>query len=102
MSWQVWPNTGAGKGVFIRKSENPNALNDVKGSLVRGNFLVGEPLRRDRLVKGPTAGLMSTMLSSGIRAVAINIDVIAPGARERLIHWIFRRERLTRAYARGR
>jgi hypothetical protein len=34
--------------------------------------------------------------------VAINIDVIAPGARERLIHWIFRRERLTRAYARGR
>jgi pilus assembly protein CpaB len=74
MSWQVWPNTGAGKGVFIRKSENPNALNDVRGSLVRGNFLVGEPLRRDRLVKGPTAGLMSTMLSSGMRAVAINID----------------------------
>ena len=25
MSWQAWPNTGAGKGVFIRKSENPNA-----------------------------------------------------------------------------
>jgi len=34
--------------------------------------------------------------------VAINIDVIAPGARERLIHWIFRRERLSRAYATGR
>jgi pilus assembly protein CpaB len=74
MAWQAWPNTGAGKGVFIRKSENPNALVDVKGSLVRGTFLAGEPLRRDRLVKGPTAGLMSTMLSSGKRAVAINID----------------------------
>jgi pilus assembly protein CpaB len=74
MSWQAWPNTGAGKGIFIRKSENPNALADVKGSLVRGTFLAGEPLRRDRLVKGPTAGLMSTMLSSGMRAVAINID----------------------------
>jgi pilus assembly protein CpaB len=74
MSWQAWPNTGAGKGVFIRKSENPNAMVDVKGSLVRGTFLAGEPLRRDRLVKGPTAGLMSTMLSSGMRAVAINID----------------------------
>jgi len=34
--------------------------------------------------------------------LAINIDVIAPGARERLIHWIFRRERLSRAYATGR
>jgi pilus assembly protein CpaB len=74
MSWQAWPNTGAGKGVFIRKSENPNAMVDVKGSLVRGTFLPGEPLRRDRLVKGPTAGLMSTMLTSGMRAVAINID----------------------------
>jgi pilus assembly protein CpaB len=74
MTWQAWPNTGAGKGVFIRKSENPNALADVKGSLVRGTFLPGEPLRRDRLVKGPTAGLMSTMLSPGMRAVAINID----------------------------
>jgi pilus assembly protein CpaB len=74
IAWQTWPNTGAGKGVFIRKSENPNAIVDVKGSLVRGTFLAGEPLRRDRLVKGPTAGLMSTMLSSGMRAVAINID----------------------------
>jgi pilus assembly protein CpaB len=74
MSWQAWPNTGAGKGVFIRKSDNPTALADVKGSLVRGTFLAGEPLRRDRLVKGPTAGLMSTMLSPGMRAVAINID----------------------------
>lgn len=34
--------------------------------------------------------------------LAISLDVIAPGARERLIHWIFRRERLARAYARGR
>ena len=74
MSWQTWPSNGAGKGIFIRKSENPNAMTDVKGSLVRGTFLAGEPLRRDRLVKGPTAGLMSTMLSSGMRAVSINID----------------------------
>ncbi|GAC1332752.1 MAG: Flp pilus assembly protein CpaB [Beijerinckiaceae bacterium] len=74
MTWQAWPNNGTGKGVFIRKSENPNAMADTKGSLVRGTFLSGEPLRRDRLVKGPTAGLMSTMLASGMRAVAINID----------------------------
>ena len=33
--------------------------------------------------------------------LGVRIDVIAPGERERLIHWIFRRERLARAYARG-
>jgi pilus assembly protein CpaB len=74
MTWQAWPNNSTGKGVFIRKGENPNAMADTKGSLVRGTFLSGEPLRRDRLVKGPTAGLMSTMLASGMRAVSINID----------------------------
>src|SRR3954451_9720282 len=35
-------------------------------SLLRGTFLAGEPFRRDRLVKGPTAGLMSTMPSTGM------------------------------------
>jgi len=46
--------------------------------------LAGEPFRRDLLVKGPTAGLMSTMLSTGMRAVAIDID--SQGATKRWFH----------------
>ena len=71
--WQVWPKSLAIQGV-LRRSTNPKALDDVRGAIVRGTFASGEPIRMDRLVKGPTAGLMSTMIGSGMRAVAINID----------------------------
>lgn len=71
--WQPWPKSSPINGV-IRKSAEPNAIEDIKGSIVRGNFMAEEPIRKDRLVKGPTAGLMSTLVSQGKRAVAINID----------------------------
>ena len=71
--WQVWPKSSPIQGV-IRRSGNPKAIEDVKGAVVRGTFMAGEPIRMDRLVKGPTAGLMSTMIGPGMRAVAINID----------------------------
>lgn len=71
--WQQWPKTSRIDGV-IRKSASPNGVEDVKGAVVRGQFLPGEPIRMDRLVKGPNAGLMSTMIGPGNRAVAINID----------------------------
>ena len=71
--WQAWPKSSPIVGV-IRKSAEPNAIQDLKGSIVRGNFMAEEPMRKDRLVKGPTAGLMSTLVGQGRRAVAINID----------------------------
>lgn len=71
--WQPWPNTVPLQGV-IRKSAAPNAIEDYKGAIVRGQFLQNEPIRTDRLVKGPTANFMSTLVASGKRAVAINID----------------------------
>ncbi len=71
--WQQWPKASRIDNV-IRRSVMPNGLEDVKGAIVRGQFMAGEPIRMDRLVKGPTAGLMSTMIGPGNRAVAINID----------------------------
>ncbi|MDE2362652.1 MAG: Flp pilus assembly protein CpaB [Hyphomicrobiales bacterium] len=71
--WQTWPKSSPIAGV-IRKSAVPNAIAELKGSVVRGQFLADEPIRRERLVKGPSAGLMSTLVSPGKRAVAINID----------------------------
>ncbi len=73
MHWQAWPKSSPIVGV-IRKSAEPNAIQDLKGSIVRGGFLAEEPMRRERLVKGPTAGLMATLVGQGKRAVAINID----------------------------
>ena len=73
MHWQAWPKSSAIQGV-IRKSAQPNAIQDLKGSIVRGSFLAEEPMRKERLVKVPTAVLMATLVAQGKRAVAINID----------------------------
>ncbi len=71
--WQLWPRAGVGPGM-IKKTDDARLIADLKGSVVRGSFVQGEPLRRDKLVKGPNASFMSTLLPSGSRAVAINID----------------------------
>lgn len=71
--WIDWPIGAVPPGV-LRKSETPNAKEDVHGSYVRNPISNGEPVRLERLVKGPTAGLMSTLLAAGHRAVAIDIS----------------------------
>ncbi|MCC2103138.1 MAG: Flp pilus assembly protein CpaB, partial [Hyphomicrobiales bacterium] len=38
MHWQAWPKSSPIQGV-IRKSAEPNAIQDLKGSIVRGGFL---------------------------------------------------------------
>lgn len=71
LRWQPWPKDEVPVGV-IAQSAQPNGIKDVEGSLVRSNFLTGEPIRRDRLVKGG-AGFLSAVLQPGYRAVAIDL-----------------------------
>jgi pilus assembly protein CpaB len=73
LQWSSWPRDSAGPGM-IKKSELPNAMEDIKGAVVRGNFYQGEPIRREKIVKGPNSGFLSAILTPGKRAVAINID----------------------------
>lgn len=72
-AWIEWPKNAVPNGV-MRRSEAPDAKEDIKGSFVRNPISNGEPVRRERLVKGQTAGLMSTMLPAGRRAVAIDVS----------------------------
>ena len=72
VAWQPWPKAGVSEPM-ITKSESPSAVEDVKGSMARMAFLRGEPIRRDKLVKG-NGGFMSAVLPTGMRAVAIKID----------------------------
>lgn len=73
MSWQEWPKAAI-SDLMIVKSAGPKVMEDIKGSMTRVAFLRGEPLRRDKLVKGGAGGFMSAILPSGQRAVAIKID----------------------------
>jgi pilus assembly protein CpaB len=73
VTWQEWPKAAVSEQM-IAKSAGPNVLADIKGSMTRVAFLRGEPMRRDKLVKGGAGGFMSAILPAGMRAVAIKID----------------------------
>jgi pilus assembly protein CpaB len=101
MRWEDWPKDNIPEG-FIRQSASPGGISELKDAIVRANFAVGEPLRRERLVKG--SGFLATILVPGKRAVAINIDTqgsstaggfILPNDRVDVIH-IFRDEEAAR------
>lgn len=70
--WVAWPKASTSAGM-MRKSDSPTAFEDAKGSVSRGSFLEGEPMRKEKLVKGPNSGFLSAILPSGARAVAIDI-----------------------------
>lgn len=73
-NWVDWPKNSVPLGA-LAQSQAPNAKEDVKSSYVRIPITGGEPIRKERLIKGVTAGLMSTMLSPGKRAIAVDVTL---------------------------
>jgi pilus assembly protein CpaB len=73
ISWVIWPKAAI-SDLMIVKSSDPAAIDEIKGSLTRDAFIRGDPVRRDKLVKGGAGGFMSAILPSGMRAIAIKID----------------------------
>src|SRR5581483_1484015 len=61
MQWQMWP-VAAASPVFIRKSEKPNAIDDLTGAIARAPFAAGEPLRESKLIKANGSGYMAAVL----------------------------------------
>jgi pilus assembly protein CpaB len=71
LRWQAWPEESA--SVLIKRSEAAGAVEELSGWIVRNPILAGEPIRREKLLKG-SGGYMSAILPAGMRAVAISID----------------------------
>lgn len=69
-----WPREAVAVETMITNALNPNIREDLRGSIVRNPFMKGEPIRRDKLVKGQGSGMLSVVLPSGMRAVAVPID----------------------------
>lgn len=74
LQWQTWPaaNTSAS---YVRRSDRPEALTQIAGSIARSSFIAGEPIREMKLVKGPSSGIMAAILPSGMRAVSTEISL---------------------------
>jgi pilus assembly protein CpaB len=73
LQWQPWPAASASSN-FIRRSDRPDATTKIAGSIARGAFIAGEPIREQKLVKAEGSGFMAAILPTGMRAVSTEIS----------------------------
>ncbi len=73
VQWQEWPISAA-TGNFIRKNEQPKAIENLAGSIARAPFVNGEPIRDAKLVNAKGSGFMAAILPSGMRAISTQIS----------------------------
>ncbi|HKY86830.1 MAG TPA: Flp pilus assembly protein CpaB [Pseudorhodoplanes sp.] len=71
--WQMWPTASAGPAM-IRKTDRPNAVEDIAGSIARGTFSSGEPINEAKLIKAKGSGYMAAVLPGGMRAISTEIS----------------------------
>lgn len=91
--WEEWPSTAINPAFIDRKSQ-PDAIEEIDGTIVRSQFYDGEPIRDGKLVRADS-GFMSAILPSGKRAVAVRVSAqstaggfILPNDRVDLIHTV--------------
>jgi pilus assembly protein CpaB len=73
MQWQMWPKPAAGPS-FIRRTDKPNAREELAGSIARTPFASGEPIREAKLIDAKGSGFMAAILPQGMRAVSTEIS----------------------------
>ena len=73
IGWQTWPKPAANSN-FIKKSDQPDAVNQFTGAIVRVAMLSGDPIRPPYVVMAKGSGFMAAILPKGMRAVAIDIS----------------------------
>jgi pilus assembly protein CpaB len=73
LQWQTWTSTTASNN-FIRRSDRPEATNQIAGSIARAPFIAGEPIREQKLVKADGSGFMAAILPTGMRAISTEIS----------------------------
>src|SRR6266851_4735538 len=73
LRWQTWPAAAAGAS-FLKKSDRPDAINQLAGSIARVPFSDGEPIREAKLIRANGSGYMAAILPTGMRAVSTDIS----------------------------
>jgi pilus assembly protein CpaB len=73
LRWQTWPKSAA-SGSFIRRSDRPDAINQIAGSIARAPIMADEPIREAKLVKADGSGFMAAILPTGMRAISTEIS----------------------------
>src|SRR5262252_486255 len=73
VQWQVWP-TASASPLFVRRSERPDAVQQLSGAIARTPLVAGEPIREAKLIKADGSGFMAAILPSGMRAISTEIS----------------------------
>jgi pilus assembly protein CpaB len=73
IQWQVWP-TAAASPNFLRRTDRPEAIQQLSGAIARTPFVVGEPIREAKLIKSNGSGFLAALLPSGMRAISTEIS----------------------------
>jgi pilus assembly protein CpaB len=73
MEWLAWP-TASASAQFVRRSDRPDAIEKLAGSIVRVPMASGEPVRESKLINAKGSGYMAAILPSGMRAVSTEIS----------------------------
>lgn len=73
LQWQTWPQATA-SNAFIRKTDRPDAVTQLTGSIAREPLIAGEPIRDQKLVKAGGSGFMAAILPSGARGISTEIS----------------------------
>jgi pilus assembly protein CpaB len=73
VQWQAWPASAMNQQ-YIRRTDNPNAITSLAGSITRAPFGSGEPIREAKLIRANGSGYMAAIVQPGMRAIAIDIS----------------------------
>ncbi|MBI1383396.1 MAG: Flp pilus assembly protein CpaB [Rhizobiales bacterium] len=72
IGWIDWPRDAA-TATYIQKHQKPGAITDLSGAIARAQFLAGEPIKEQKLIKASDGGVMAAILPAGMRAVSTSI-----------------------------
>jgi pilus assembly protein CpaB len=73
IGWQTWPAAAANSS-FIKKSDQPDAIDHFVGAIVRVGMVSGDPIRGPYVVMAKGSGFMAAVLPAGMRAAAVDIS----------------------------
>jgi pilus assembly protein CpaB len=73
LGWLAWP-TASASPLYVRRSDRPEAVEQLAGSIARVPIANGEPVRESKLIKANGSGYMAAILPEGMRAVSTEIS----------------------------
>lgn len=95
LAWASWPADRVSLGMIL-KEEQPGAISDLSGRILRSNLYAGEPLRSQHL-SANAGGFLSMVLSPGMRGIGVQISddktaggFVLPNDRVDVLHTVVR------------